>query len=813
MKRILLPLVALAMGIPAAFAVPAKPGLRTIAQPDGTTVTAELRGDEYYSFYVDADGNIMNRDARGYIRYMSVTPSGEFVYQAAPAADQASTIRAIKAEALARREAENAISPSVLTDALRRTIARENGEGTVPPQSGMGLMSRQEFPTQGVVKSLVALVYYTDVNFSTPNAGEYFNNMLNQNGFDGYGAVGSVRDYFVENSSNQFLPQFDVFGPIALAHNQAYYGAPSGSRHDIRPAEMATEAIAYIAARTDVSQYDADGDGYIDNLYIIYAGQGQATYGGENTVWPHSSTIINGPMYNGVRLGRYACSNEWEADRPDGIGTFVHEFSHVLGLPDLYETTYTTGAVTPGAWSIMDQGPYLGNGMCPPYYSAYERNALSWVIPEIIDHNAAASCTLPSIDNNKAYLIQSLVDTDFFLLENRQNKKWDTYVPSHGMLVWHIDFDQTVFTNNRVNYDPNHQYVDIVKAQNSGATRWTYPGTGVIKKRKIDKTLKPWVGPVIPLSITDITETEGVITFNCNGGAAAIEPPVALESSDKSAAGFTANWQAVEGAASYELTVIELKNSTVENVTENFGDASTTKITLPEGWTFSGTDDDIYLRPAFCGTAVPAIRINGDSQYLATALYDAEIAKVDFFVRAVTATASCALIIEGRNSESEDWKAVDYLKNLTTLNVRGASFSSDISDSHVRQIRFIYYGDAGRVGLDDITLTMAPTYRAPLADYSNKNVGNITSHAVVLTPEKPYQYFYTVRALDSKGLPTGNSAEIAVDLSDFGAVTDIAVDDANAPVEYYNLQGIRVDNPANGFFIRRQGSSVSKVIL
>ena len=343
---------------------------------------------------------------------------------------------------------------STVADAARAVVRAAEGDDDALPQKGMGLMGRQNFPTQGDIKSIVILVQYKDVSFTVKNPTEYYKNMLNQEGFDQYGGVGSARDFFVENSAGQFRPQFDVYGPITTQYKRSYYGAQVGNRHDSNPSAMVLEACKQLDATVDFSQYDLDGDGMIDNIYVIYAGQGQATYGGSDTVWPHSATISNGPVYDGVRVGRYATSNEWEYQRPDGIGTFVHEFSHVMGLPDLYSTAYAN-SVTPGAWSTMDQGPYNGDGCRPAYYTAFERNALGWIDLKVLD--SPSNVTLPDISNNEAYIIPTMIDTEFFLLENRQQRGWDTDVPGHGLLVWHIDFDKTVFNLNNVNNDETHQ--------------------------------------------------------------------------------------------------------------------------------------------------------------------------------------------------------------------------------------------------------------------------------------------------------------------------------------------------------------------
>ena len=140
---------------------------------------------------------------------------------------------------------------------------------------------------------------------------------------------------------------------------------------------MVIEACRQLNPEIDFSQYDLDNDQYIDNVFIFYAGQGEASGGSSDCVWPHSWEVEIAEMgsqhiFDNVHLNRYACSNEWELSalgygyRPVGIGTFIHEFSHVMGLPDLDSTQYVEDTFTPGAWSVMDYGPYNNYGCTPP---------------------------------------------------------------------------------------------------------------------------------------------------------------------------------------------------------------------------------------------------------------------------------------------------------------------------------------------------------------------------------------------------------------------------------------------------------------
>ncbi|MDE6136360.1 MAG: M6 family metalloprotease domain-containing protein, partial [Muribaculaceae bacterium] len=380
------------------------------------------------------------------------------------------------------------------------------------PRRGPGLFPGTHFPSMGKQKGLVVLVEYTDTKFNTAyDPADYFARMLNEPGFSDYSATGSAVDFFRESSMGQFEPEFDVYGPITLSRNMAYYGGNDWYGNDSNPQKMVIEACQQLDATVDFSQYDRDGDGYIDNVFVFYAGRGEASGGSADTVWPHSWDVSAAESvtytFDGVILDHYACSNEWEGSRPDGVGTFVHEFSHVMGLPDLYATSYTS-AFTPGAWSAMDYGPYNNNGCTPPLYSAYERYSLGWIEPLPI--GGPINATLYPIGTNQAGIIATGDPEEYFLVENRQQTGWDTYIPGHGMLVWHVDYDSYVWSRNVVNNTASHQYVDIEEADGiqSESTRAgdAFPGTS--GKTSFTATTSPamktWAGKGLDFPITEI---------------------------------------------------------------------------------------------------------------------------------------------------------------------------------------------------------------------------------------------------------------------------------------------------------------------
>ncbi|MDE6638809.1 MAG: M6 family metalloprotease domain-containing protein, partial [Muribaculaceae bacterium] len=415
-------------------------------------------------------------------------------------------------ESLDRQKLEKAFNKD------RELKVNKRVRSKVPPQVNA-------FPCTGSPRGLVLLIEYSDVSFTVPNPNDSFTRMLNEEGYSDYGGWGSARDWFISNSNGRFTPQFDVVGPITLSHPRAYYGANKGG-DDIRPEMMIIEACGMIADEVDFSLYDADDDGFIDNVFAFYAGYGEnlGAMVPSECVWPHSWDIAASTtedfIFDGVKLNHYACSCEYPSGykRPDGIGTFVHEFSHVMGLPDLYVTTYTSG-FTPDAWSVMDKGPYNNKGLTPPNFSSYEKCALGWLDFEPFKEGIME---LPDLSTTGiAYALPTEKSYEFYFFENRQQLGNDEFIPGHGMLVWHVDYNKGAWAMNTVNNISTHQRVDLVEADNvkSAATRNadSFPGAAGITSFTFETKpqLASWAKRRLAYDLENIAESsDGLITFN-----------------------------------------------------------------------------------------------------------------------------------------------------------------------------------------------------------------------------------------------------------------------------------------------------------
>lgn len=536
-----------------ASAIIASPDPIEIVQPDGSSLTIILSGDEYHHIARTLDGKMVKADPEGFYRYVDIDSEGHL----SPIGDIARNIDLRSEYSLTQKPVRQSREPDqkvllekadeerlaaierrkplrMTANQIKNMPAAKRAEGLTP---GIGLCDKA-FPAYGDQKAIVILVEYQDVQFSIQNAHELYTNMLNEEGFYLFDATGSARDFFIENSKGQFRPQFDVYGPVTLSGDRKTYGANNSWGDDSYPEGMVIEACQQLDSTVDFSEYDRDGDGYIDNIFVFYAGGGEHDGGGgADAVWPHAANIthwISTPyVYDGVRLDSYGCTCERQRayNRPDGIGTFVHEFSHVMGLPDLYTTAYNE-SLTPKGYSALDSGSYNNKGLTPPNYSSFERTALGWM--KATEFGEDGWYILPELsESNFAYIIPSDDPSEFLLLENRQRQGNDRFLPGHGLLVWRIDYDHDIWEANSVNNTPSHQRVDIIEADGLNGeglySHYPFPGGGRVTSFGYNTVpaLDFRNGTKTMIELTSIEEVLGKIGFSYttdgSGGASVKE--------------------------------------------------------------------------------------------------------------------------------------------------------------------------------------------------------------------------------------------------------------------------------------------------
>ncbi|WP_288317444.1 M6 family metalloprotease domain-containing protein [Xylanibacter caecicola] len=533
MKRQLI-LLLFAIGVSISMhAIPAKPGKTVVRQADGTYVTVVLHGDEHSHFTTTVDGYTLVLD-NGSWQY-ALKQNGDLVSSGMTAHDAPARTDAEKTFLAGHEKMLRAEPTAVQQEAVKRSrsLWKQPATGT-----GQAKATRYDYNN---FRGLVILVEWNDRSFTRSDAKSFFSSMVNDKGYSGYytqdtprqwvNCTGSVHDYFSDNSSGLFQPKFDVVGPVKINRSCKY---PEGASYGW---QCAVDAIKAADPLVDYRKYDADGDGVVDMFYIIYAGYGSNVSGNSSSyIWPYASQYVYPYMtYDGVRMGRYACSTEIcdsevrGGNTLDGIGTIVHEFSHVLGLPDLYDTDYEENGQSndPGIWSIMAGGGYNNSSRTPTGYGAYERYAIGFMQPELIKEKGGTYTLGAMNETNSAYRINSAVDKEYFLLENRQRTRWDEYLPGNGMLVFRVDStDASIWTSNKVNCYPSHNYYEMVRANprttgnvitESGYD--SFPGLGNITELNSEmiEQFRSWSGEAVPLSLSNISEKNGIINFSVGG--------------------------------------------------------------------------------------------------------------------------------------------------------------------------------------------------------------------------------------------------------------------------------------------------------
>lgn len=533
MKRFCLLLTVLLSAIVSSTAMPAYNKPVKVQQPDGSYVTIRLHGDEWLHFNTTADGYTVVKDNSGYYRYAELK-DGKLAATAQVAHD------------LDERSAqEQAFLTSVRkyqVPEMSKTIrAMKDREVEARVQTLAAHQARRAGSNRAAVfdysqfKGLIILVEYKDQAFSREDYKEVFTDMVNKEDYTGYSNTGygrytgSVRDYYSDNSGGKFQPQFDIVGPVKINYSKL---DANGTENGETLAKAAVDAADELVNFAD---YDTDGDGKVDMVYFVYAGL-SSNYDGNDAglLWPYAFdfSYYNNLRKDGKRLARYACSTELLGSASssilDGIGTICHEFSHVLGLPDFYDTDYEKSggeSLHPGDWSVMSGGSYLNYSRTPAGYSLYERYAVGFYDePEVIDAEGAYELE-PLYLNGKGYRINTPVNKEFFLFENRQKTafKWDRYLPGSGMLVHRVDKTRNdVWTSNTLNVNPERNYYEIVRAggdghNSDGSAYDVFPGSArvtALHNNTEPANLKTWSGKSTKWGLTNIKMADGVITFD-----------------------------------------------------------------------------------------------------------------------------------------------------------------------------------------------------------------------------------------------------------------------------------------------------------
>lgn len=520
----------------------------TARQSDGTTLSVINRSNHRFSLYTTKDGISLVRNNKGDFCYAvaasrNLEASGNIAHEAdrrTPAEQNFVMTTGLNGEK-AFSMLEAAYPETAYTRATRSTT---DGLGEYG-QSGGGVVSSIGAPVIPVI-----MVEFADKKFSEGTTAEKLGRALNETGYaDEPLCVGSVKDYFTAQSNGLFVPSFEIVATVTVDKAHTYYGKNSGSRTDIYCNTLIQEALQKAAEQgVDFGRFKEETSGTVPLVSIYYAGPGEhSAYetGSENYLWAHFSRTsftvgnvkINSYFVGNELLQSYDGSKLDEQNNPipqgaafDGIGVFVHEFGHALGLPDFYYTgsnaTIEDTLQTPNFWSIMDYGQYYRDGYAPIGYNALERSMMGWVdVQELTKAQQVALYPFGSEEKGcTAYCIRNDENPkEYFLLENRQPGTWYPTSMGHGMLITHVDYDATAWKNNNLNNIPDHQRFQIVPADNvKAATGWSsykgdlFPGTGNVQNFTDDTTPASvvYTGSRLEKPLYGIVETEGIIHFS-----------------------------------------------------------------------------------------------------------------------------------------------------------------------------------------------------------------------------------------------------------------------------------------------------------
>ena len=866
MKKVFITLCASAfLGVSSLFALPARSIPETVTQPDGTVVTVRVVGDEFYHYQMTADGIPVVRGADGFYRYAELTPDGTVV----------------AGQVIARDAHLRTASDKVY---LEQLVTRQVSQGMVAQrqlkrQQKLRSVTRRamQATTGDDVHGLVLLVEFSDQKFNAANTLEDFKEMMNKEGYNYQGAIGSARDYFIAQSGGQFRPTFDVVGPITLDKTMAYYGGNDKyTGNDSRPEEMVIDACRKVESTVDFSIYDRDNDGFVDLVYVIYAGYGESANDNagslDDTIWPHAWYIYQGAgkevSVDGKLLDAYACSAELQGNTGtyrDGIGSFCHEYSHTLGLPDFYDTGGSNYGMS--TWSLMDYGCYNGpdmngdghsDGSVPVGYTAYEREFCGWLTIEEL--TSPATVSLENLaDSKKAYKIVSSDKNQYFTLENRQQTGWDTYMASSGLMILKVDYDQKIWDNNIVNCEPTRQRMTIMPADNH---RSFYDETGDLYPYNNNNSFTDQSAPASKTNtglslgkpVTNITQANGVITFDFMGGSA-IDAPVANEATCITATGFTANWSPVEGAASYTLYVDRRQPSAGGEIllSEDFAKCTVAGTANLGGTNAFQTVDGQYFQTSgwsgkYLYPEVGMMKMGNSSNggALCTPAIDLSSNDGTFTVQFAASRYNndkeksvMKVYLEGDEAHAQTTEMLPLdAMNTYTLTFTGGTESS--------KIVFESTADSGkkRAYIDNIVVysgEVQPEAMAKPAAVAAEwplEITGITETSYTLTALEPgYLYSYKVKAVTDDSKESAYSNVVKVDLSSgicdvlevnhriYAAEGGIVIECETAqPVEIVNLAGQVVAStevngravvpvPAAGVYIVRCGAAATRVMV
>lgn len=537
------------------FAVPASPEPTTINYQDGRSLKVYLRGDENFHWHETEDALHIKRNEQGQFEYVKAYEQGKAILSGTLAHDP--QIRDIKENFLAQTLPSIENMPIDLS--ARKTLPMNHPIRTASVSGfstrGGDPFDRTDFPTLGSKKFLTILVDFKDKKMAYSAAD--FDSLFNAKDYTRNSAIGSVNEYYRTTSFGKFDPTFDIVGPVTLDSSWAFYGRNGSDGSDENLQIFVKHAIMAADSLVDYSDYDLDNDGRVDNIYFIYAGYGEASGASANTIWPHRwwAYSMQNTKLDGKYFGDYSTSNELygiSGSTLTSIGVICHEFGHVCGLPDFYDTDYEGSGGDCGGlgeWDEMAGGSWNDKGRRPPLFNAWSRIYLKWAEPKELIESKPITVD-PTYTHNDIYYFRAKTNGEYFIMENRQKTGFDQALPGHGLLIYHIDMNHPGWNNNSINNNPNYQGFDLEEADGMGNLSAYYVGDtgdpfpGSTNNTSFTDMTNPnaldWANNYSRSPIRNIFENAGVITFMF--GNVHIDSPENIVVSAQSYDSVTVSW-------------------------------------------------------------------------------------------------------------------------------------------------------------------------------------------------------------------------------------------------------------------------------
>ncbi len=554
------------------------PYQNTITQPDGSKITLQPFGNEAIHYLETEDGFTVLKNNQGFFEYATIDEVGNLISSGIVAKDGQHN----KANVL----------PHLRYSATQQGMLMQMHQQLAPVQELNKAAGPYPFPPTGKRKVLVVLVEYPDLRATI--AKENFELLLNQPNYNG---TGSFRDYFLATSNGKLDIECVVYGWVMADNGYTYYGKNSTS-YNTATRQLLLGAVKDVndSFNVDFSAFDSDNDGFVDGVIVMHAGIGaeeQSAPNANDYIWSFRSSLQSSqrPTYDGVKVNSFAMFPEKRYRSGTypmvGIGVVSHEFGHLLDLPDLYSTQSTNEGS--GNYSLMAGGPWLNDEKTPCFNDAWSRIRMGWVSPTVISDTALYKLQYAVVDSDMVYKINTAVANEYYLLENRQRKGFDSYIPSKGLAIWHINTTTAKLlteASNNVNNDTSQLGVGLMQADglrhlerdiNRGDASDLYPLTA-------NKNFTPTSNPASNLhlkvsgvrnpsgvAITDIAQLEDssiVFEYGTNASAAfsanrfAGCGPVSVIFTSNAQGGDAITWDFGNGATSTEKSSIQVYEKT-----------------------------------------------------------------------------------------------------------------------------------------------------------------------------------------------------------------------------------------------------------